>query len=76
MKRRAKSAGRAKKPAVAAASRALTAAKSATKKASGGVEAIGGMKSKAARVLARNPFRTALGAMALGFIVAKLRTIF
>jgi hypothetical protein len=76
VKRGAKSAGRARKPAVAAASRALTVAKSAAKKANGGVGTIGGVKSKAARVLARNPFRTALGALALGFVVAKLRTIF
>jgi hypothetical protein len=75
VKRGAKSAGRARKPAVAAASRALTVAKSAAKKANGGVGTIGGVKSKA-RVLARNPFRTALGALALGFVVAKLRTIF
>jgi hypothetical protein len=76
MKRVAKSASRAKKPAVAAASRALTVTKSAAKKASGGAGGIGGVKSRAARVLSRNPFRTALGALALGFVVAKLRTIF
>ncbi len=37
---------------------------------------IGGAKKKTARLIARNPFRVVAGALALGFVFAKLRTIF
>jgi len=37
---------------------------------------LGGAKKKTARVIARNPFRVVAGALALGFVFAKLKTIF
>ena len=37
---------------------------------------IGGAKKKTAKLIARNPFRVVAGALALGFVFAKLRTIF
>lgn len=76
MKTAAKSTSRARKPAVAASSHALTVAKRAGKKTVAASGRIGDVKNRTARVLARNPFRTALGALALGFVFAKLKTIF
>ena len=35
-----------------------------------------GAKRKTARLIARNPFRVVAGALALGFVFAKLKTIF
>lgn len=35
-----------------------------------------GAKKKTVRLIAKNPFRVIAGAIALGFAVAKLRTIF
>lgn len=37
---------------------------------------LGGAKKKTAKLIARNPFRIVAGALALGFVFAKLRTIF
>lgn len=37
---------------------------------------LGGAKEKTAGVIARNPFRVVAGALALGFVFAKLKTIF
>ena len=37
---------------------------------------LSGAKKRTARVIARNPFRVVAGALALGFVFAKLRTIF
>jgi len=37
---------------------------------------LSGAKKKTARLIARNPFRVVVGALALGFAFAKLRTIF
>jgi hypothetical protein len=37
---------------------------------------LGGAKKKTARLIARNPFRVVAGALALGFVFAKLRMIF
>lgn len=37
---------------------------------------LGGAKNKTARVIARNPFRVVAGALALGFVFAKLKMIF
>ena len=43
----------------------------------GGVKAeLGGVKNKAARVIARNPFRVLAGALAAGFVFAKLKSLF
>jgi hypothetical protein len=35
-----------------------------------------GVKNKAARVIARNPFRVVAGALAVGFVFAKLKSLF
>jgi hypothetical protein len=37
---------------------------------------LGGAKKKTARIIAKNPFRVVAGAIALGFVFAKLKTIF
>jgi hypothetical protein len=37
---------------------------------------LGGAKDKTARVIAKNPFRVVAGALALGFVFAKLKMIF
>ena len=37
---------------------------------------LGGARKKTARLISRNPFRVVAGALALGFVFAKLRTIF
>jgi hypothetical protein len=37
---------------------------------------LGGAKDKTARLIAKNPFRVVAGALALGFVFAKLKTIF
>ncbi len=37
---------------------------------------LSGAKKKTARLIAKNPFRIVAGAVALGFVFAKLKTIF
>jgi hypothetical protein len=37
---------------------------------------LGGAKKKTAQLIARNPFRVVAGALALGFVFAKLKAIF
>jgi hypothetical protein len=37
---------------------------------------VAGARHKAARVIARNPFRVVAGALAVGFVFAKLRSFF
>ena len=37
---------------------------------------VSGAKKKTAKIIARNPFRVVAGALALGFVFAKLRAIF
>ena len=37
---------------------------------------LSGAKKKTARIIAKNPFRVVAGALALGFVFAKLKTIF
>ena len=37
---------------------------------------LGGAKKKTARLIAKNPFRVVAGAVALGFVLAKMKTIF
>ena len=37
---------------------------------------VSGAKKKTARLIAKNPFRVVAGALALGFVFAKLRAIF
>jgi hypothetical protein len=39
-------------------------------------DGLNGAKKKTARLIARNPFRVVAGALALGFVFAKLRAIF
>jgi len=37
---------------------------------------LSGAKKRTARLIARNPFRVVAGALAIGFVFAKLKTIF
>ena len=37
---------------------------------------LSGAKKRTARIIARNPFRVVAGALAIGFVFAKLKTIF
>jgi hypothetical protein len=37
---------------------------------------LSGAKKKTARLIAKNPFRVVAGALAIGFVFAKLKTIF
>jgi len=39
-------------------------------------DGVNGAKKKTAKIIARNPFRVVAGALALGFVFAKLKTIF
>jgi hypothetical protein len=39
-------------------------------------DGVNGAKKKTARLIARNPFRVVAGALALGFVFAKLKAIF
>jgi hypothetical protein len=39
-------------------------------------DGVNGAKKKTAQIIARNPFRVVAGALALGFVFAKLKAIF
>jgi len=39
-------------------------------------DGVHGAKKKTAKIIARNPFRVVAGALALGFVFAKLKAIF
>lgn len=56
-----------------AGSRRASQALTAMTRAGGGLS---GAKKRTARLIAKNPFRVVAGALALGFAIAKLRTIF